>query len=527
MRKLKFLPVILLMLITLPVVAQNNVPVISNLQAIADTVFHKLTVTYDVADAENDTLEIFLNASIDGGVNFMYDADSTQGDIGYPVTPGTGKTAIWYYPDSLTPFIATFKARLTANDRYVPNIQQIVDMVDTNNLKQHLQFITGIRHRTTGASHLQFIRDTLLNILSQYGMQTRMHDVPFGSNYTGKNIVGRKTGLVNNNKTYIVSGHYDTVDDSPGADDNGSSIAGMLEIARIITQFDLRNSVQFIGFDLEEAGLEGSIEYVQSGIMPDEKIACLINMDMIGYYTEVPNTQTVPNGFSLVFPDLYAELVANEFRGNFILSTANNYSNQINLLFDTLAAQYVPSLLVGPIEVPGNGELIPDSRRSDHAAFWDAGYMALHISDGAETRNPNYHSPTDVIDSVNYTFMGNVTKAVLATVISLVQPIHADIKEVQVQPDPHSSVWEIGKSGCTVSVSPNPSSGRILITTANCGNDAMHVKIISQEGKIIYTDKLKSQKELQFSLSDTHAASYYIVELTTAGKSYTKKVWIK
>jgi hypothetical protein len=517
---------ILLMLIGLPVFSQNNVPVITNLQAVADTVFHKLTVTYDVADTENDNLEIFLNASVDGGVNFMFDADSAQGDIGYPVTPGTGKTIIWYYPDSLTQFIASFKAKLTANDRYVPNIQQIVDMVDTNNLKQNLQFIAGIRHRATGAAHLQFVRDTVLNIFSLYGMQTRQHDIPSGS-YTGKNLVGKKTGLVNNNKTYIVSGHYDTVNDSPGADDNGSALAGMLEIARIITQFNLRNTVQFIGFDLEEAGLQGSIKYAENDIQPDEKIACLINMDMIGYYTDVPNTQTVPNGFSLVFPDLYAELVANQFRGNFILSTANNYSNEMNLLFDTLAAQYVPSLLVGPIEVPGNGELIPDARRSDHAAFWDAGYMALHISDGAETRNPNYHSPTDVPDSVNYTFMGNVTKAVLATLVSLVQPIHAGMEEVQVQPDPHSSVWEIGKTRCTISVSPNPADGKISINTANCGNEPMNVKIISAEGKIIFTEKIKAQEKLQFNLADVHASSYYIVEVTAANRAYTKKVWIK
>jgi hypothetical protein len=524
MRKRNVLLTVLLIQMMLNATAQNTKPVISNLQALADTVFHKLTIIFDVTDAENDNLEIFLDASFDNGFSFQLNTDSATGDIGYPIIPGINKTITWYYPDSLSFQLSTFTARITASDRQTMNIQQIVDMVDTSRLKQNLQFIEGIRHRTTNPAHLQFTRDTLLNIFALEGLETRTNDVPFGS-YTGKNIIGRKPGTVNNSKTIILDGHYDSVSNSPGADDNGSSIAGMLEILRIISQMEFRNSVEFIAFDLEESGLKGSAEFVQSGILPYEKIHAVINMDMIGFYTDVPNSQTVPAGFNFAFPELYAELVANDFRGNFIISTVNYFSHPVGALFDSLAALYVPSLLVGSIEVYGNGEHIPDTRRSDHTAFWDAGYMALHLSDGAETRNPNYHGPNDTLGTIN--FMSNVTKATLATLLSLAQPIHADIKDVQPQPDPRSSVWEIGNSGCNISVSPNPSSGNIKINIINCSETEMLASIVSEDGKIIASQKINSKNEFQFIVKNKNASAYYIVEVKTSNRSYTKKIFVK
>jgi len=81
------------------------------------------------------------------------------------------------------------------------------------------------------------------------------------------------------------------VDDSPGADDDGSAIAAELEILRVISPLDLKNTVEFIGFDLEEAGLAGSRAYVVNGIKPYEEIAGLINMDMISYYSMQANSQ--------------------------------------------------------------------------------------------------------------------------------------------------------------------------------------------------------------------------------------------
>jgi len=505
--------------------AQNSPPVLSNITALADTILHKLTVTYDVSDAENDSLEIFLNASTNGGLYFPYNTSNATGDVGFPVTTGTGKRIVWYYPDSLSLMLPSFIAKLAADDHASGiSIQQIIEQIDSNRLKQNVQLLEGIRHRTTGATHLEAVRDSLLARFQQYDLETRIHQFPY-NNYTGENIIGKKSSAVNDTRTYIVDGHYDTVDDSPGADDNASALAGILEIARVLAPLQLTSAVEFIGFDLEEQSLLGSEAFVPGGIQPDEKIAGVFNMDMIGYFSNQPFSQTLPQGFDIIFPDLYAELVANDFRANFIISTANTNSNSLLFLFDSMATQYVPDLLVGNISVPGNGTIIADSRRSDHAAFWDAGYKALHLSDGAETRNPYYHGPADTIGTLNFTFMHQITQAVAASLLHLSPPAHADIEIVQVTGDPASSITKIEMGDCNILLSPNPTSGSFKISAADCGTETMQVKLISVEGKTIWEGQLHAGKELEFT--ESILPGYYFVEARNSGKSYLEKIVVE
>lgn len=505
--------------------AQNSPPVLSNITALADTILHKLTVTYDVSDAENDTLEIFLAVSADGGNYFPFNTDNAAGDIGFPVIAGAGKRIVWEYPDSLSSMVASFVIKLAANDRFGINIQQIIDQIDTGRLKQNLQFIAGIRHRTTGATHLQEVRDSVIARFQQYGLQTRIHSFPYNS-YTGQNLIGRKQSALYNTRTYIVDGHYDTVDDSPGADDNGSSIAGFLEILRIIAPLELSSVVEFIGFDLEEAGLLGSEAFVPDGIQADEDIHGVINMDMIGYYTETPNSQAVPPGFEIAFPDLYAQLVADSFRGNFIISTANTNSSSLLLLFDSMATQYVPDLMVGSIKVPGTGTIIPDSRRSDHAAFWDAGYKALHLSDGAETRNPNYHGPGDAESTINYTFMRNVTRAAAATLLSLAQPLHASVETATVTPDPASAVSM--RSGCEILVSARTSKESVVLSFTNCNAEKATFALLAADGKEILRTQIVADGDQEIKPKNTLSPGCYFLELKThSGKTLVRQFFVR
>ena len=504
--------------------AQNSPPVLSNITALADTILHKLTVTYDVSDAENDTLEIFLNASTNGGAYFPYNTSNATGDISFPVTQGTGKRIVWHYPDSLSLMLPSFVAKLAADDHASGiTIPQIITQIDSNRLKQNVQMLEGIRHRTTGAAHLQAVRDSLLARFQQYGLETRIHQFPY-NNYTGENIIGKKMSANNDARVYIVDGHYDTVDDSPGADDNGSGLAAILEILRVLAPLELTSAVEFIGFDLEEQGLLGSEAFVPGGIQSDEKIAGVFNLDMIGFFSDQPNSQTMPQGFDIFFPDLYAELVANEFRANFIISTANTNSNSLLFLLDSMATQYVPDLLVGNISVPGTGTLIADSRRSDHAAFWDAGYKALHLSDGAETRNANYHGPNDTIGTLNFTFIYQITQAVAASLLHLSPPAHADIETVQVVGDPASAIGEMDDNDCKIFVSPNPSNGSFKISATNCGSETMQVKLISLEGKTVWQEQLPVGKELEFK--ESIQPGYYIVEVSSFRKIYSKKFFV-
>src|SRR5690349_17277263 len=132
-----------------PVITITNTEILSSINAVR--------VTYNLSDAENNPCKISLRISNDSGKTFLYSADSLSGDVGYPVTSGNNKQAYWYY----TTLPGGFKAKLIADDLQTVDIQQIVNQVDSNNLKNNLQFITGVRHRTTGTVQLQRVKDSI------------------------------------------------------------------------------------------------------------------------------------------------------------------------------------------------------------------------------------------------------------------------------------------------------------------------------------------------------------------------------
>jgi len=391
----------------------NSTPIISNLQITVVQSIQAVKFTYDLYDPESDPMKITLRISIDSGRTYLYPCDSVSGDVGYPVYSGNQKEIFWYYTS--TPLL--LKAKLIADDLHPVEIQRLVNHVDSSKLKENLQFITGIRHRTAGTQQLQRVKDSIYNRFVRYGLQASIQNFIY-SGYNAQNFQGRLPGTTREDTTFIVDGHYETVSNSPGADDNGTAVAAFLEIARILSDYNFRNTIKFIGFDLEEAGLVGSIRYVSEGIPAYEKIAGVFNFEMIGYYCDVPNCQSIPSGFCSLFPDVCDSMAAQQNKGNFITNVANVYSNPLRYRFDSCASLYVPQLRVLSLATPGNGEITPDLRRSDHAPFWVAGYMALMITDGANFRNPHYHTAGDTIGTLNIQFMTNVVKATLAAVAS-------------------------------------------------------------------------------------------------------------
>ena len=250
-------------------------------------------------------------------------------------------------------------------------------------------------------------------------------------NYPAVNIIGRQSGLTDERTTYIIDGHFDSVEGSPGADDNGSAVAGVLEALRILSAYNLSKTIKFISFDVEEivngVAMNGSTQYVASGIPSYEKIAGVFNFEMIGYCTNDTGSQIIPQGFSMLFPAAVDSVRAQNARGNFIGCNANTASASLRDAFAVSARLYVPELRVISMTLPGNGQIAPDLRRSDHAPFWDAGYQALMLSDGANFRNPNYHKATDTLETLNFTFMANVVKGTIATVANLAGLQHSGL----------------------------------------------------------------------------------------------------
>ena len=413
-----------LLLFTTGIFAQNLIPVISNFTISPDVPNGSATLNFTLSDTENDALEVSVQFSSDRGKTYAtLSGANVSGDVGFPIASGN-RTVICSGLNFVVP--GQYSFRVVADDKQPFDIQSLVNEVDSNRLRNDLLFVEGIRHRVTGLQHLNETRDSLQNLFIGSGLYVENQLFPFGT-ATGQNFIGTLPGTTSAEKVVIVDAHYDTVSNAPGADDNGSGTVGVMEIARLLSRYPSKKTQRYIGFDLEESGLIGSIRYVTNGIPAGEQIEGVFNFEMIGYWSDQPNSQNFPNGFSLLFP-LQAQAVAdNQYRGDFITNVGSAASQSLIQLFSSAAQQYVPTLKIISLDVPGTGAQVPDLRRSDHAPFWDAGKKALMLTDGANFRNACYHTPGDTLeDKLNFTFMANVVKATLAAMAQLVEIQHAD-----------------------------------------------------------------------------------------------------
>lgn len=241
--------------------------------------------------------------------------------------------------------------------------------------------------------------------LAGYGLSVTEDPVTV-SGQTFPNIVGTLSGTTCPEKTFIVGTHYDSVGVSPGADDNASGVAATLEIARLLSGQSFQASVDFVAFSFEESGMVGSSQMATAAKSAGRDLLGMFSLEMIGYTCDVPGCQLYPPGIPPQQPT-----------GDYIAVIGNANSDSLLSSFTGASATAVPSLPVLPYEVPGNGETLPDVRRSDHAPFWDEGYQALLITDTSNFRNPNYHHASDTLDTLDLAFAADVANAALATVV--------------------------------------------------------------------------------------------------------------
>lgn len=205
----------------------------------------------------------------------------------------------------------------------------------------------------------------------------------------------------------LIGAHYDAVPGSPGADDNGTGIAVLLEMAREFAAKPLKYPVKLVAFDLEEMGLVGSEHYAEKLLQKRQELRLMISLEMLGYCDKSRNSQSYPTGLKYFYPD----------RGDFI-ALINNFS----ALWDTIAMSNSIRKKGTPCQwlpVPNRGLPVPDTRRSDHAPFWDRGYRAIMVTDTANMRNPNYHQESDTIDTLDLDFLTGVCRGLIAAIRTL------------------------------------------------------------------------------------------------------------
>jgi len=208
----------------------------------------------------------------------------------------------------------------------------------------------------------------------------------------------------------LVGAHYDTVWGSPGADDNASGVAALIEIARLLSTRPLERTVRCVAFVNEEPphfllDLMGSVVYARAARARGDDIRIMLSLEMLGYYSSLPRSQRYPAGLGLCYPD----------RGNFIGFVSNLQSCRALLrLHRAFRAHcsFPSERLASPAMVPGVGW-------SDHWSFWRAGYRAVMVTDTAFYRYPHYHLPTDTPEKLDYTAMARVTAGLADAVTAL------------------------------------------------------------------------------------------------------------
>jgi Zn-dependent M28 family amino/carboxypeptidase len=278
--------------------------------------------------------------------------------------------------------------------------------IEARRLRRHLDIIVGERSPFNGAQHLAEVEAFIENELASYGLAVESDYFPYrGRKF--RNIIGRAAG--HPSRPLIVLGaHLDAVEGTPGADDNASGLAVLLEAARVLTQARLHAPVLFCGFNLEEVGMIGSSYFVAKLSKTGVKIGGMISLEMVGYTDPRPGAQKYPAGLSWVYPD----------RGDFI-GIIGNWNSSALLRAVARGMRQVRGLAVETLSVPGAGALLPAVRLSDHAPFWDAGYPALMVTDTAFYRNPNYHGRTDTLETLNVDFMAHVCEGVIRAIAAL------------------------------------------------------------------------------------------------------------
>jgi len=164
-----------------------------------------------------------------------------------------------------------------------------------------------------------------------------------------------------------------------------------------------------VAFCLEEQDRLGSQSFVSRLKAERRELAGAIILECVGFARSEAGTQQIPPGVPIAVPT----------QGDFLAIVGNEASRALVTQLDQEAQRYASQLKPLSLVVPGRGEALPDTRRSDHASFWDAGYPAVVLTDTANFRNPHYHRATDTVDTLNLEFLSKVVATVTATAIQI------------------------------------------------------------------------------------------------------------
>ena len=213
------------------------------------------------------------------------------------------------------------------------------------------------------------------------------------------NLEVTRTGDSQARQIILVGAHYDTVYGSPGANDNGSGVAVLLELSRLFQSVTPDMSVRFVAFVNEEppfffTGRQGSNIYAKMIRQRGDDIRLMLALETMGYYSSEPRSQAYPPLFRYFYPDTAS-----------FISFVTNFASRRVMLKLVKAFRQVSDF---PLEHVATFAFIPGVAWSDHLSFWRQNYKAIMVTDTAFYRYPDYHAATDTAEKLDYPSLARV-----------------------------------------------------------------------------------------------------------------------
>lgn len=385
---------------------------------------------------------------------------------------------------NFTPVVCNWTHKSFSSVVFDPTIQMIVDRVCADSVLGFVSRLVHFRTRYSTTDSCRAAAHYLSEKFIGYGLDSVICQ-EFNPNYA-PNVVGIKRGLLYPESIYIViCGHFDCISGSPdtfapGADDNGSGTAGILEAARVMQANDFAYSIRFIGFSGEEQGLLGSHYYAYQARNSGDSILGVINIDMVAYALAERDSASIigkpenPNCAPLV---------------DYFIACADTYTQ--------LKTQ----------------RRVIDRPRSDHASFNQYGYLAIHCRENLNLNNPYYHTTGDTIGGGfnHLNFCTEVIKASIATVASLAQPINISIAEEK-------------SNEPNIQIIPNPATKWLRIKLGNI-SEKIKIKIYDVSGKIKTTFEVAGKtKTLEINSRTLNSGVYFLHLIDQKAKLKSKVV---
>ena len=313
-----------------------------------------------------------------------------------------------------------------------------------------------IKHRVSIQDN-NIAADYLVEKLQSFGLDTE--DINYSSG--GRNVVATQLGTENPDHIYIICGHYDTTDDH-GADDNASGTIAVLETARILSQYQFKNTIKYALWDEEEQGLIGARNYAQKAKSDGMDIKAVLNMDMMAYDSNNDRQYDID-----------------------VRSIADSYAIKNTLV--QAVETYDLNLWEKVVD--------PGTPASDHFEFWQQGYSAVLLGEAWSVNDitPGYHSDNDRLSLFNKDYYLDMVKLCVAYTAIVGELVTSSTEEL------------FDKS--EIKIQPNPSNGNFRIDFGRFIQG--EYEVINSIGKLINKDHFQNQV-LDIDLSDKASGTYFL-----------------